>query len=474
MAKYYFSQDEFDQVTKTYAAKKSSDRRVNQDSSNYLVCPQCVKCDHFALEHSTAPYQCGGSSSSAIKQMFSKRSIDTVTSCADFKKRPANSQGDSKTSSGAGGFLNKAFAEDKVAARKLADSMGLGIVADAAGGIGKLAGMAKAHAAEAEAREAELERRRQEIEQRRQEKIDALRPVAEEKLQAVLAIPVDGSEVALIGGIGTLLDTMTEIKTFCEAQESRSDDEIETASRLGFNEKWKLFGPTHDTALSKIDEALERLLSMGELGKITGDFIEASIVAERPETMQKEAGKKILEKKKQKGLQAVEAILPKETVLESAESIVKLFDIIDSYKNLITAENIVGKKDRNEILGSVRLKAIEKIDTELGKLQNHGTEGNALAGTFTRILAVEKNLKFSDTTGKFHDKDHMPALARVGDMAGNVKDKLANLNPFAKKDSGSDNTDSSSNAEDTSSNLSDNIKDKLGGVKGLFGFGKKK
>ncbi|MDR2491817.1 MAG: hypothetical protein LBD20_10505 [Spirochaetaceae bacterium] len=377
----------------------------------------------------------------------------SISSCNAFEAQTGSSGGGS--SSGGGGFLTREFGRQKEAnsqaLKNFGDATGLGVVGDVAGGIGKAAKFAKEMSDKENARQAELERQKQ-------EKRDALQPVVEGKYQLVNLINLDGDETVLLGGIGSLFGIIKDIKILCE---EREDGE----AALTYDDKWALFQQVCSTAWSKFDEALEKLQEQSSTGEIIGTFVNADVVAKLPPEFQKSAAKKMMERRQVTGMRSIETIQTSGNVAACTESIVNLFDIIDTYKRYITAESIVDKKERNDILAPVRLAAITKIDSALETLHGMSAEGNAIAAFLEDILAVEKNLKFSNTTGKFHDKDHMPLLANIGDS-------LAKLNPFAKKDKAAGDSASPSAVNSVVADIPlDSVKNKLGG---LFNFGKNK
>jgi hypothetical protein len=450
-----------------------SEKRAMSDhfTSNYVVCPQCQGCRKFTVNTGTNyPYACHHSSSdcafhkaydtTSATEVMPGRVCPTISSCNAFEAKNGGSSGNGISGGGGsggviGGFIkgkiNSQMAANKAAARNFADMTGLGLVADAAGGIGKVARFAKNVSDKEAAKRAEIERQKQ-------EKRDALQPFVDEKYQEVNSVIIDGDETALLGEIGELFGIMTGIKALCNEKDNDGE------ASLSYSDKWEVFTLVHQEALSKFDEAIEKLQGQSATGKIIGEFVDTVILSERPEEVKKEAGKKLVEKQKAKGLQYVEEIQIPEDAVACTELIIKCFDIIDMYKKHITAESMVDKKERNLILGPVRIAAMAKIDSALEKLHGLGSEGNAVATIFEEVLAVEKNLKFSDTTGKFHDKNNMPLLANVGDA-------LAKLNPFAKKDkSGSDAGSGSSPQADSVGSQVESMKNKMGG---LFGFGKK-
>jgi hypothetical protein len=438
---------------------------------DWICCPQCQLCSYFTSEYNTQ-FGCNAPTSAAVFYRvsgFADTRGRTYPTCESFKPRQQTGNGSSdsggrsnggRSGGGIGGFLKREIdsqmAANKAVARNLADATGLGLVADTVGGIGKIARFAKDASDKDAARRAEIERQKQ-------EKKDALQPFVDEKHQEVDSIIIDGDETVLLGGIGGLFGIMTSIKIMCEEK----DDNGETS--LSCDDKWGVFKPVHQAALSKFDEAVEKLQEQSSTGKIIGEFIDTVIISKRPEELQKEAGKKLMEKQKAKGLRSVEEIQITRDAVSCTEAIVKLFDIIDMYKKHITAENVVDKKDRNLILGPVCMAAITKIDSALEKLHGLGSEDNRIASLFEEVLELEKNLKFSGTTGKFHDKNNMPLLANVGDT-------FSKLNPFARKDKPADNAGSGSTPNaDSADNPEESKKNKMDGANGgLFGFFKKK
>lgn len=442
------------------------------DLANYIVCPLCPNCRKFEQDTVGSPdypYICvAHTSATAFREAFhadhpsnmAGRACPTRDNCKSFEAKAGGSGGGSSgsNSGSSGGGLGASAGENIIAG--LGQTFRASDLNDAAGGVGKVGlGLAKLAIGGIKGAADKEKARQEEIERQKQEKREALQPFADGKYQEVNSVSIGGDETALLGGIGDLFGIMTGIKTMCEEK----DDDSEAA--LSYSDKWDLFKSAHQAALSKFDEAVEKLQGQSSTGKIIGEFVDSLIISKRPEEFQKEAGEKLMEKQKANGLRSIDAIQIHGDTAACAESVIKLFDVIDIYKKHITAESVVDKKDRNLILGPVRTAAIAKIDSVLEKLHGLGAEGNAIATLFEEFLAVEKNLKFSDTTGKFHDKDNMPLLASVGDT-------LSKLNPFAKKDkpSSDSGTGDTSNAP-SEDNPVESIKNKMGG---LFGFGKKK